>query len=308
MDFLRFSDTSAFYRGNLHGHCTHSDGLMTAEEIACVYRNMGYDFTCLSDHLHTNTRFASPIVNDTSALNRDDFITINSAEMHCNGKAYDKDGLWHILANGLPTDFAHAGEDETAPEMVQRALDAGAFVSIAHPEWYSLTMAEAESIAHAHAVEIYNHSCALDSGRGGGVAVIDYLLNEGHGHGIIATDDSHNGVYDVGGGWVMVAADKLDAGCIISALKAGNYYASSGAEIRSIRLEGNMLEVRTSPSQAIILAGARHLAEHCNGASLTKAMFDLSRFNSPWFRIVVMDHGGGNAWSNAFFMDDLKNG
>ena len=54
--------------------------------------------------------FAATTVNDTAALNRDDFITITSAELHCSGKAYDNDGLWHILANGLPVDFAVAGE------------------------------------------------------------------------------------------------------------------------------------------------------------------------------------------------------
>ena len=69
-----------------------------------------------------------------------------------------------------------------------------------------MTMDEAATIAKAHAVEILNYSCEITSSRGGGTAVIDYLFNEGHQPGIIATDDSHVGVNDVGGGWVMVAA------------------------------------------------------------------------------------------------------
>ena len=102
MHLSPFSPGTRFYRGNLHGHSTHSDGSLSSAEVVDVYHRLGYDFTCLSDHLHTNTQFAATTVNDTAALNRDDFITITSAELHCSGKAYDNDGLWHILANGLP--------------------------------------------------------------------------------------------------------------------------------------------------------------------------------------------------------------
>ena len=61
-------------------------------------------------------------LNDASALDRDDFITLLSAELHCHGKLYDRDGLWHIVANGLPPGFAMAGETETGPELVSRPL------------------------------------------------------------------------------------------------------------------------------------------------------------------------------------------
>ena len=37
-----------------------------------------------------------------SSLNTRDFITLISAEIHCPGKKYSKDGLWHFVANGLP--------------------------------------------------------------------------------------------------------------------------------------------------------------------------------------------------------------
>ena len=305
MHLSPFSPGTRFYRGNLHGHSTHSDGSLSSAEVVEVYHRLGYDFTCLSDHLHTNTQFAATTVNDTAALNRDDFITITSAELHCSGKAYDNDGLWHILANGLPVDFAVASEDETAPQMVQRALDAGAFVSIAHPEWYCMTMGEAATIAKAHAVEILNYSCEITSSRGGGTAVIDYLFNEGHRPGIIATDDSHVGVNDVGGGWVMVAETGLDADAIITALKAGTYYASSGAEIHDVTFADGMLNVECSPASSVIVAGAGHLERHITGKSITRATFDLRRFNSPFFRVIVKDMGGQEAWTNAWFFDTL---
>ena len=74
-------------RGNLHGHSDHSDGMLSAEQIGGIYRRLGYDFICLSDHLWSDSRYASPIVNDTRHLASADFITIISAELHCYGKS-----------------------------------------------------------------------------------------------------------------------------------------------------------------------------------------------------------------------------
>ena len=152
--------TGRIYRGNLHCHCTHSDGRNEATEVVRLYREAAYDYTCLSDHYWTDPRYSAETVCDSSGLDSDDFITIISAELHCHGKLYDQAGLWHILAHGLPLDFPIASTTETGPELVRRAVAAGAFVSIPHPEWYAMTTEEARRLAEAgaHAVEAYNHS------------------------------------------------------------------------------------------------------------------------------------------------------
>ena len=90
------------------------------------------------DHYWTDPRYSAETVCDSSGLDSDDFITIISAELHCHGELYDQAGLWHILANGLPLDFPIASATETGPELVSRAVAAGAFVSIPHPEWYAI--------------------------------------------------------------------------------------------------------------------------------------------------------------------------
>ena len=87
----------SFYRGNLHGHSTHSDGVLSAQAVVQTYADLGYDFTCLSDHLWIDDKFAATSVFDGHALDRKAFITLHSAELHCFGKTYDQDGLWHIL-------------------------------------------------------------------------------------------------------------------------------------------------------------------------------------------------------------------
>ena len=176
-----FSTSGRPYRGNLHGHCTHSDRINDAAKVVQMYREAGYDFTCLSDHYWTDPRYSANTVNDTSSLDSADFITIMSAKLHCRGKLYDQDNLWHILANGLPLDLSMAGETDTGPELVRRAVDTGAFVTMPRPEWYSLTAEEARNLAQAgaHGVEIYNQAWAIGAGRGGGVGTIDQLAIKG---------------------------------------------------------------------------------------------------------------------------------
>lgn len=298
IDLLPSRSSARFYRGNLHGHSTHSDGALPAAEVVERYKRMGYDFTCLSDHLWIEPKFCAQTVLDTAHLDTPDFVTIPSAEIHCPGKAYDKFGLWHIVANGLPLDFACPDEGETAPELVSRAIDAGAFVTIAHPEWYGLTTPETELVAHAHGVEIYNHSCHVECMRGGGVAALDYLLQEGRKTLITATDDSHFRIEDFGGGWVMVAAQSLAADSLLTALKQGSYYSSTGADFESIRLDGDTLEVRCSPASHICVSGWQTRTLSSNGDNLTVARFDLTKLKSDWFRVSICNRAGQMAWSN----------
>ena len=209
MHLLPSKNTHKYFKGNLHGHSNHSDGALNPKDVVNKYKKVGYDFTCLSEHLWKGEKFANEVVLDTTNLNENNFIVIPSAELHCKGKQYVNNGLWHIVANGLPVDFTCADDKERAPEMIQRAIDSGAFVTIAHPEWYKLTFDECISVSHAHGVEIYNHSCHIEAARGFGTATADYLLEENKKIFLTATDDSHFRMPDAGGGWVMVASQNL---------------------------------------------------------------------------------------------------
>jgi len=300
-----FASHHRLYRGNLHGHTTHSDGKLAPEAVVEAYANLGYDFTALSDHLWIDDQFAAKTVFDGAYLDRPDFITLRSAELHCLGKRFDQDGLWHIVANGLPADFACADAGETAPQLIARARAAGAYVSLAHPEWYAMTSDEALFAGSADAVEIYNHSCVLSSARGSGIAIADFLLNEGKKISFTATDDSHFDLPDFGGGWVMVAAPELSQAALVAALKAGQHYASSGADFFDLSLDGCVLTVRSSPVDNMVISGAGYAAMARHGTNMTRAQFDLSHLKSDWFRITIRNAAGQMAWSNPYFKRDF---
>ncbi|MEH6361649.1 MAG: PHP domain-containing protein, partial [Amylibacter sp.] len=133
-----FSAKGCFYRGNLHTHSTLSDGILEPAEVCRRYKAEGYDFIALTDHFVG--QYDYPIADTTG--NRDErFTTILGAELHSG--AMENGNVWHILAVGLPADFAPSNsprfqpqkDQETGAEIARRARDAGAFVAIAHPEW-----------------------------------------------------------------------------------------------------------------------------------------------------------------------------
>ncbi len=62
----------------------------------------------------------------------------------------------------------------------------------------------------------------------------------------VATDDSHNyhgGNVSPGRGWVMVRAEKLDGSSLVEAMRAGDFYASSGVYLDEIAYDSEKREL-----------------------------------------------------------------
>ena len=297
-----FTAPGRFWRGNLHTHSTRSDGVLSPEEVCRRYAAEGYDFLALTDHFIG--LYGYPIV-DTLPLRTNRFTTILGAELHSGAMASGE--LWHILAVGLPADFAPSNSphfvpvqgQETGPELAARAVAAGAFVAIAHPQWSGLTLADARSITAAHAVEVYNHGCATGCDRADGFGIADLLLTEGRRLTMVATDDAHFSEPDHFGGWVMVKAEENTPEALLASLKAGTFYSSQGPDLRDVRLEGKRVVVESSAVTSVIVQGAGTGAKGVHGASMTRTEVPVERLNdSPWLRVTVIDAAGKRAWSN----------
>jgi predicted metal-dependent phosphoesterase TrpH len=302
VQFPAFSAPGRFWRGNLHTHSDRSDGLLDPAEVCRRYRAEGYDFLALTDHFVG--RYGYPIV-DTRPMRDAGFTTILGAELHSG--ATSNGSLWHILAVGLPEsfapsnspDFAPVEDQESGPGIAARAAAAGAFVAIAHPQWSGLTLEDARSITAAHAVEIYNHTSAVNCDRPDGFVIADLLLTEGRDLTMIATDDAHFENADQFGGWVMVKSDANEPESLLAALKAGHFYSSQGPELHNIRIEGDSLIVESSAVSSVIVLGRATTTKSVHGASMTRATVPLDRFKkSTWLRVSVIDAAGKRAWSN----------
>jgi hypothetical protein len=297
-----FNAPGTFWRGNLHTHSDLSDGALPPEEVCRRYKAEGYDFIALTEHFIGH--FNYPIAN-TVPYRDDSFTTILGAELHSG--AMENGELWHILAVGLPSDFAPSNtpnfvpiaDQETGPQIAARARAAGAFVTIPHPQWSGMTMEDARSITAAHAVEIYNHGCAVECDRADGGFYADLLMSEGRDVMLIATDDAHFSVPDAFGGWVMVKAEANDPDLLLEALKLGDFYASTGPELRGVEVTEDEVIVTCSAASFVAVQGHGSVCPSVHGASMTRAVIPRSRLrNSPWIRVTVIDAAGKRAWSN----------
>jgi hypothetical protein len=302
MSASTFTAPGRFYRGNLHTHSTRSDGGLAPEEVCRRYAERGYDFICLSDHFLPTFDFP---ITDTRPFRTPAFTTLIGAEVHAPVTSCGE--KWHILAVGLPLDFVPTSATETGTELALRCGEAGAFVVIAHPEWYALTLDDAAQIGNAHAVEVYNHTSQVRMSRGGGAYFLDALLSQGRRINALATDDAHFTTQpdpnrDAFGGWVMVKAERNEPELLLEALKAGNYYSTQGPNLEDITVSGHELAVRCSPVSQVMLLGRGRRYSYVAGDNVTTASFGLDLFVGDWCRVVIMDAAGKCAWSNPFYL------
>ena len=140
----------------------------------------------MTDHFRQN--YGYPIT-DTAAFRDNGFTTIIGAEL--NAPRTSRGLEWHMLAAGLPLDFAPPAPEESGPELARRARAAGAFVAIPHPHSYQLQAEDGEALDAAQAVEVLHHTSAVHADRGDGLAFHDSMLSRGRRLGAIAVDDSH---------------------------------------------------------------------------------------------------------------------
>lgn len=294
-----FNVAGRFLRGNIHTHTTNSDGMLTTDQVIATYRASGYDFISITDHFLAN--YAWPII-DTRGYQKDGFTTLIGAELHA--PRTEVSDLWHIVAVGLPLDFAPAAADEDGPALARRAREAGAFIGIAHPAWYSLSLADAETLDAAHSVEIYNHGCQIMHDKGDGAYLLDGMLDKGHHLTTYACDDAHFRSPDFGGGWIELKADANEPDAILEALKQGQFYSTQGPRIDDIRLDDDMIEVDCTSAAGILIVGAGYLMSQQYAPSMTKARISLEPLRaSPWLRVVVIGMDGKRAWSNPIWID-----
>ena len=300
MQSLPFDQPGRFWRGNLHTHSTRSDGALSPEEVCALYRRAGYDFLSITDHFMERYDFP---VTDVRSQDSTDFITIPGAELH-TGQT-ELGSVWHILAVGLPFDFARTPDDEAPDALARRAMDAGAYVAVAHPNWYALTERDIESLGPVHAIEIINGIAADHNDGADSWAIADVFLGRGRRYTACATDDyhGHENRDDFQRGWVHVKAESLTADALVDALKRGAYYSSTGPEIYNIQIKaGNVAQIDCSPADRVWVTGVGSMSAYAYGVGKSRFEIDLTKFQSPYCRITVRDRYGRRAWSNPIWL------
>ncbi|MBT7574734.1 MAG: histidinol-phosphatase, partial [Flavobacteriaceae bacterium] len=73
----------------------------------------------------------------------------------------------------------------------------------------------------------------------------------------IATDDSHNyhqrstSLSNTGRGWVMVNSKKIETLSLIESMESGNFYSSSGIELKKVKRNNKRFIVEVEPNKGV---------------------------------------------------------
>ena len=91
-----------YYKANLHGHTTESDGVMTPAEVKKLYKNEGYSVIAFTDHEH---------LIDNSYLNDDGFIALTDVGAEVAERIYERHTLLTEFLVRLGVDRETASAD-----------------------------------------------------------------------------------------------------------------------------------------------------------------------------------------------------
>lgn len=276
------------YKIGLHIHTTLSDGHVTPEEAAKIYKEAGFDAIALTDHWKYHGE------DEISGLK------IFSGCEYNVGRSDTSVDVMHIVGVGMESDPELVRDTVSRQEIIDHILAEGGLAILAHPAWSLNTPEEAMELTGFDAVEIYNTvSNVNQSSRPYSGYFVDLLANKGVVYPLIATDDTH--YYqgeDETKSYIMVMANSLEKDDIIKAIRDGAFYATQGPELH-IRREGNKVIADCSSCTMInFLSNSAWAPDRITrGSGLTHAEYEIKSWDK-WVRVEVQDEEGQYAWSN----------
>jgi hypothetical protein len=291
MTNFRYSNTGNWYKGNTHLHSTASDGGKNFTELAQLYAGAGYDFLFRTDHW---------VSSDVSADTEDypllwlDGVELDGRDQHGS--------MYHVAALGK---FQGLEREMGFQKALESARAQNGLLVLAHPHWMGNTFEEALRW-NFDGVEVYNHVCQWLNGKGHGGPYWNAVLSQYPNTLGLAVDDAHTKPSDPGwnGGWVVVNAPECSYEAVMAALRAGNFYSSSGPEIYAIQQDGDTITVDCSAVQFARLVGPAYRGMNCgsfDGQTLTQASFKIPT-DWPYMFLEIEDDHGKRAWSNPLFV------
>lgn len=335
-----FPEHGNFYKANLHMHTTISDGKMTPEEVKREYKAMGYSVVAFTDHdvmvPHIDLKDDSflPITSHEIEVNRSsnaDYPYCKTYHLNFYSKKEDltvspaflEEGVWAPNAKPLITaeqrkvQHERVYSSECVNDIIEKANQAGFLVSYNHPVWSCQNYDDYKDLKGVWGVELYNTGCAHE-GYFDTTEPLMHFNRTGSKVFPLATDDAHAGAaskHDCFGGWVMISADKLEYNTIMQALENGDFYASTGPEIKSLSIEDGKLTVTCSEVSEIHLITERRWhrgVRKAAGESVSCAEFDIKNYlerctdqSSPdlqkFIRIEIIDKCGNRAYSRCYY-------
>ena len=296
-----------WYKGNLHTHTSllGSTGPASPDYVVGWYTRHGYDWLAITDH-NVLTEYVT-----------DDLVMVRGQEV---GKHMPSgNGPIHINGFGITRSVDFVDMEEKAPTMqanIDAVLAAGGMASLNHPN-------DRDSFIHEHVlqttgasfIEVFNGGGPSKNNDGGNgrpstEETWDGVLSGGQRLYGLATDDAHT--YDEfrpdranpGRGWVCVRAYPLTEETILTALRRGEFYASTGVELVDVYATPSELsfEILERPGESYL---TRFVGKHGRVLSEqdgTRPRYDFEG-GEGYVRATVVSSGDGKAWVQPVFLE-----
>lgn len=320
-DLTVISPEVAQHKGCVHMHTDRSvDSQYPYALAAEEYRSKGFHFCVMTDH---------EVYWDSRELDKEDFFVLSGAEraMLWNNehpyflkkdfqKAAHFNLIWDETAG--PNGFSH---DEDLPRPVDWGISSwnryirdwrekNQLVIFNHPGWSHMDPELMLATEGCFAFEVWNTGSVKDVGGLTDDAIWDYCLERGKRIWAVAGDDTHKYGPDYGicGSCATVAlTNDFSRKGLITALKSGNFYPTTGPEITAMEIRDGRLKMEFSPAQLVQVIGGNRWGTSIyaqKGIPLTSLDWEIKPAIN-YLRVCIIDDNGNIAWSQPVFMEDL---
>jgi predicted metal-dependent phosphoesterase TrpH len=299
-----------WYKGNTHTHTLNSDGDSHPDDVTKWYKERGYAFLVLTDH---NVLTSVEALNALHGLD-ERFLVIRGEEVT------DRFGDKSIHINALNPSRLIAPQGGTSVvDVIRRDVAeiraAQAVPHLNHPNFgWSVSAAELAQVEQLSLFEVFNGHPMVNNIGGGGVAGLeeawDQILSSGKRLYGLATDDAHHfkrpedpTASRPGQGWIVVRADSLKPRAILDAIERGDFYSSTGVELRDYRATATeiMLDIRPTAFSKYRVrftgSGGRLLSE----VTTNPATYRITG-SEGYVRATVLESNGFKAWTQPVFI------
>ena len=254
-----------WYKGNTHAHSTYFGGDSDAKDVIKWYHDHHYHFLFVTDH-------NCPLDPDSIKLDfskRSDFILIPGNEVSdvqvVHTSALNTTAWLPTVSHysqKLKAGEISDAEFQTLPRTragilamhVASILEAGGLPVLNHPNFVSgVQVADILPVRELQHMELFNgHPQVYNWGNNLHSAVEikwDSVLIHGKLLYGVASDDLHalkrtdRELANPGRGWIMVSAASLSSEDITNAIKAGDFYSSTGVFLEDYRVENNVIQI-----------------------------------------------------------------
>ncbi|MDB5226011.1 MAG: hypothetical protein JWN78_204 [Bacteroidota bacterium] len=273
-----------YYKTETHCHSSNSgDGFISPADLLQDYKSRGYKIVFMSDH---------DTMTDVEAMNFPGIFSINSEELSCGS---------HFNGFNMKATVPACGMSNQ--QKVDAILAQDALVCVNHPVAPRWRITAKEILAlqgKISFVEIYNPTDLYEAADD--QSLWDSLLTAGWHTWGISSGDVHQflPLEDIWIGYSMIHVDTLTKDAVLDAMLGGDFYASTGVELKDYKVSGDTINVSCTNCFRIIFWGDNHtILKQANTSSLqyirqpgdqyVRAELILDRFNKAWTQPVFFD-------------------